>query len=51
MVDKRFAGINRDDKQLDADVHRRYIFGGHVAAYMRVSSFHSFTSYSFSIQI
>ncbi|XP_042378612.1 60S ribosomal protein L5 [Zingiber officinale] len=34
--DKRFAGFNKDDKQLDADVHRKYIFGGHVAAYMRI---------------
>lgn len=32
--DKRFAGFSRDGKQLDADVHRKYIFGGHVAAYM-----------------
>ncbi|XP_074582861.1 large ribosomal subunit protein uL18-like [Curcuma longa] len=34
--DKRFAGFNKEDKQLDADVHRKYIFGGHVAAYMRI---------------
>ncbi|KAF5746217.1 60S ribosomal protein L5 [Tripterygium wilfordii] len=33
--DKRFAGFNKDDKQLDAEVHRKYIYGGHVAAYMR----------------
>ncbi|KAK4268093.1 hypothetical protein QN277_024796 [Acacia crassicarpa] len=33
--DKRFAGFNKDKKELDADVHRRYIFGGHVAAYMK----------------
>ncbi|KAF6135586.1 hypothetical protein GIB67_015439 [Kingdonia uniflora] len=32
--DKRFAGFKKDEKQLDADVHRKYIFGGHVAAYM-----------------
>jgi large subunit ribosomal protein L5e len=34
--DKRFAGFNKDGKQLDAEVHRKYIYGGHVAAYMRV---------------
>lgn len=33
--DKRFAGFNKDGKQLDAEVHRKYIYGGHVAAYMR----------------
>ncbi|KAK8913701.1 60S ribosomal protein L5 [Platanthera zijinensis] len=38
--DKRFAGFKKDDKQLDAEVHRKYIFGGHVADYMRVS-YHS----------
>ncbi|XP_023547082.1 60S ribosomal protein L5-like [Cucurbita pepo subsp. pepo] len=32
---KRFAGFSKDSKELDADVHRKYIFGGHVAAYMR----------------
>ncbi|CAK7322472.1 unnamed protein product [Dovyalis caffra] len=33
--DKRFAGFSKDNKQLDAEVHRKYIYGGHVAAYMR----------------
>ncbi|KAJ0977065.1 hypothetical protein J5N97_012539 [Dioscorea zingiberensis] len=33
--DKRFAGFKKDEKQLDAELHRKYIFGGHVAAYMR----------------
>ncbi|KAJ6794007.1 60S ribosomal protein L5-like [Iris pallida] len=33
--DKRFAGFKKDDKQLDAEVHRKYIFGGHVASYMK----------------
>ncbi|KAJ1695691.1 hypothetical protein LUZ63_012389 [Rhynchospora breviuscula] len=33
--DKRFAGFSKDGKQLDAEVHRKYIFGGHVANYMR----------------
>ncbi|XP_072970391.1 large ribosomal subunit protein uL18-like [Typha angustifolia] len=33
--DKRFAGFKKDDKQLDAEVHRKYIFGGHIASYMR----------------
>ncbi|XP_039033086.1 60S ribosomal protein L5-like [Hibiscus syriacus] len=32
--DKRFAGFSKDNKQLDAEVHRKYIYGGHVAAYM-----------------
>ena len=34
--DKRFAGFDKDKKELDADVHRKYVFGGHVAAYMKV---------------
>ncbi|XP_020261453.1 60S ribosomal protein L5 [Asparagus officinalis] len=33
--EKRFAGFKKDEKQLDAEVHRKYIFGGHVASYMR----------------
>ncbi|PWA42317.1 ribosomal protein L18/L5, Ribosomal protein L5 eukaryotic/L18 archaeal [Artemisia annua] len=33
--EKRFAGFSKDGKQLDAEVHRKYIYGGHVAAYMR----------------
>ncbi|XP_065860802.1 large ribosomal subunit protein uL18 [Euphorbia lathyris] len=33
--DKRFAGFAKDNKQLDAEVHRKYIYGGHVAAYMK----------------
>ncbi|KAJ0622586.1 putative ribosomal protein L5 eukaryotic/L18 archaeal [Helianthus annuus] len=32
--EKRFAGFNKDGKSLDADVHRKYIYGGHVATYM-----------------
>lgn len=35
--DKRFAGFKKDEKQLDAEIHRKYIYGGHVADYMRVS--------------
>lgn len=35
--DKRFAGYTKNSQQLDVEVHRKYIFGGHVAAYMRVS--------------
>lgn len=34
--DKRFAGFSKDGKQLDAETHRKYIYGGHVAGYMRV---------------
>ncbi|CAM8987920.1 unnamed protein product [Rhodiola kirilowii] len=33
--EKRFAGFSKDSKQLDAEVHRKYIYGGHVAAYMK----------------
>jgi len=33
--EKRFAGFKKDDKQLDADIHRKYIYGGHVADYMK----------------
>ncbi|WOL11257.1 60S ribosomal protein L5 [Canna indica] len=34
--DKRFAGFKKDEKQLDPELHRKYIFGGHVASYMSV---------------
>ncbi|XVE92587.1 hypothetical protein REPUB_Repub01dG0111300 [Reevesia pubescens] len=33
--EKRFAGFNKDNKQLDPEVHHKYIYGGRVAAYMR----------------
>ncbi|XP_027925602.1 60S ribosomal protein L5-like [Vigna unguiculata] len=33
--DKRFAGFDKDKKELDADVHRKYVFGGHVASYIK----------------
>ncbi|KAG2721845.1 hypothetical protein I3843_02G084800 [Carya illinoinensis] len=33
--EKRFAGYGKESKQFDAEVHRKYIYGGHVAAYMR----------------
>lgn len=33
--DKRFAGFDKEKKELDAEVHRKYIFGGHVSAYMK----------------
>ncbi|KAJ0788689.1 putative ribosomal protein L5 eukaryotic/L18 archaeal [Helianthus annuus] len=32
--EKRFAGFDKDGKRLDANVHRKYIYGGHVATYM-----------------
>ena len=35
--EKRFAGFKKDDKQLDADIHRKYIYGAHVTDYMKVS--------------
>lgn len=38
--EKRFAGFKKDDKQLDAEAHRKYIFGDHVACYMRVCHLH-----------
>jgi len=31
---RRFAGYEDDNKKLNADVHRKYIFGGHVSDYM-----------------
>ncbi|XP_010542064.1 PREDICTED: 60S ribosomal protein L5-1-like [Tarenaya hassleriana] len=34
--DKRFAGFNKETKQLDAETHRNYIFGGHVGSYMKL---------------
>ncbi|XP_059659953.1 large ribosomal subunit protein uL18y isoform X1 [Cornus florida] len=34
--DKRFAGFSKDSKQLDAEVHRKYVYGGHVTAYMKI---------------
>ena len=36
--DKRFAGFDKEKKELDAEVHRKYIYGGHVAAYMKACS-------------
>ncbi|CAN1137172.1 60S ribosomal protein L5, partial [Linum perenne] len=33
--DKRFAGFSKDSKSLDAEVHRKYLYGVHVASYMR----------------
>jgi len=32
--DKRFPGYDPDGKELDAETHKKYIFGGHVAEYM-----------------
>lgn len=32
---KRFPGYNNEDDQFNAEVHRKHIFGGHVADYMR----------------
>ncbi|WOL17538.1 phosphoenolpyruvate carboxylase 4 [Canna indica] len=34
--DKRFVDFKKDEKQLVAEVHRKYVFGGHIASYMRV---------------
>lgn len=32
--EKRFVGYSRDDKSLDADTLRKFIYGGHIADYM-----------------
>lgn len=32
--DKRFVGYEAEDKKMDSEVLRKYIFGGHVAEYM-----------------
>eukprot|EP00238_Polyblepharides_amylifera_P000142 CAMPEP_0196571244 /NCGR_PEP_ID=MMETSP1081-20130531/1426_1 /TAXON_ID=36882 /ORGANISM="Pyramimonas amylifera, Strain CCMP720" /LENGTH=291 /DNA_ID=CAMNT_0041888111 /DNA_START=79 /DNA_END=954 /DNA_ORIENTATION=- len=32
--EKRFAGYDKDSKQLDSEVMQKYILGGHVAEYM-----------------
>ena len=32
--DKRFVGYEAEDKKMDAEVLRKYIYGGHVAEYM-----------------
>ncbi|GIY33521.1 60S ribosomal protein L5 [Caerostris extrusa] len=33
---KRFPGYDAETKQFDADIHRRHIYGQHVAEYMRL---------------
>jgi len=32
--EKRFPGYDREGKEFDAETHKKYIFGGHVAEYM-----------------
>ncbi len=34
--EKRFAGFSKEDKSLNAESHRKYILGGHIADYMNV---------------
>jgi len=34
--EKRFAGFSKEDKSLNAETHRKYILGGHIADYMKV---------------
>ena len=34
--DKRFPGYDVDAKELDGEIHKKYIFGGHVAEYMEL---------------
>ncbi|XP_058749327.1 large ribosomal subunit protein uL18-like isoform X2 [Vicia villosa] len=33
--DTRFAGFDKEKKKLDAEIHWKYIFSGHVTAYMK----------------
>jgi hypothetical protein len=33
--DKRMASFDKEKKELDAEFHRKFIFGGQVAAYMK----------------
>lgn len=33
--EKRFVGYSKDDKKLDAEILRKYIYGGHVQEYMQ----------------
>jgi len=33
---RRFAGYDEESKNLDPEVHRKYIFGGHVTEYMEL---------------
>eukprot|EP00245_Coleochaete_scutata_P000474 TRINITY_DN10590_c0_g1_i1.p1 TRINITY_DN10590_c0_g1~~TRINITY_DN10590_c0_g1_i1.p1 ORF type:complete len:294 (+),score=88.66 TRINITY_DN10590_c0_g1_i1:57-938(+) len=32
--EKRFAGYEKEKKALDVEIHRKYIFGGHIGEYM-----------------
>merc|ERR1712176_656837 len=34
--EKRFPGYDREAKEYDAEIHKKYIFGGHVAEYMEL---------------
>jgi len=34
--EKRFPGYDREGKEFDAEVHKKYIFGGHVQEYMEL---------------
>jgi len=34
--EKRFPGYDREAKDFDAETHKKYIFGGHVAEYMEL---------------
>ncbi|GKB06421.1 cyclic nucleotide-binding domain-containing protein, partial [Tanacetum coccineum] len=36
--EKRFVGFSRGTKSIDADVHCKYIYEGHVASYMKAKS-------------
>ena len=34
--EKRFPGYDPEAKEMDAEIHKKYIFGGHVAEYMEL---------------
>jgi len=34
--EKRFPGYDREGKEYDAEIHKKYIFGGHVQEYMEL---------------
>lgn len=35
-VSQRFPGYDREGKEYDAETHKKYIYGGHVAEYMEL---------------
>ncbi|KAJ6343205.1 hypothetical protein OIU76_005023 [Salix suchowensis] len=41
----RFARFSKDGKQLDSEVHHKYIYGGHIASYLREKYQSHFSEY------